>query len=363
MGIIRKIAFFSLLLYSLCLIILFSGCEALSFDSDINLCDIPLSEVYAHSGAAYYLGKDGSLYCTGADSDTSSFVTYQNSRKGIVAENVRSFCEIVGGGCYIDRSNNLYMWNDTLLPLYGYNQKAEHLKIIEDIRFVAAHLNCLIYIDAASNLYLAGRFNGQEYSIDSPKLLSTNVICADVSDRTLIWVDSNGSIGFYGQEDPDMLTTVKRHLPTLYITAIYLSTDYVAILCNNELWYYGDYKKLTTGDDSQVCELRCLSNNIIDFSCSPHTIVALNEKGEMLLWGRCVSNDAQNTNDPQFNYYERYCLTRNATDVFVSDSCICYIDKVGKSYIFYASGWPYFYGNATNDSCVGINRKPNTWIQ
>ena len=142
MGVISKILIYVMLL---CLIIPFSACEGDFRTANISLYGIELSEVQAHSSAVYYLSKDGVLYCTGADSDASSFVEYQDPSKGIVALNVKSFCELSAGGCYINRSNELYMWNRDPLPLYGYDKKEKHMKVLEDITFVTASLYCMIY--------------------------------------------------------------------------------------------------------------------------------------------------------------------------------------------------------------------------
>ena len=41
----------------------------------------------------------------------------------------------------------------------------------------------------------------------------------------------------------------------------------------------------------------------------------------------------------------------------------CYIDKNGKTNIFYRDDSPEWYGNTTNASCVGINSEPITWMR
>ncbi len=348
---------------ALCIVlVLFCSCKGNFHTAKISLYDIKLSEVKAHSGAAYYLSNDGVLYCTGADSDAASFVAYQESKSGIVAKNVKSFGELVGGGYYINYNNDLYMWNESELDFYGYDRKKEHVKILENVHYTTTSSNCLIYIDTKSNLYLIGKFLNETYSVDNPKLLSKDVVCADVNNNTVIWAKKDGNIGFFGEIDTVMLTELKENFTGFGTTDIRLSNNFVTILTNNQLWFYGDYQKLISGKASKTTGLTRLGDNIESVSCSLRTIAALDGEGKVLLWGRAVSNDMQNTKTPQFDYFENFCLTKNAVDVFVSDSSVCYVDKNGRSNIFYASGWPAFYGNSTKDTCVGVKRNPNTWI-
>ena len=85
----------------------------LSFHSaDLHFLEnVELSEIHADADAAYYLSEDGTLYCSGANSDAGAYVVYQDKKQGIVAENVVSFGEMSNGGYYIDRNNNLYIYN------------------------------------------------------------------------------------------------------------------------------------------------------------------------------------------------------------------------------------------------------------
>ena len=359
MGTIRKVALcFLLLLMQFSLF----ACENNFHKADISLYKTELVEVQAHSGAAYFLSNDGALYCTGVDSDTASFVVYQNPINGLVAENVTSFGEIPGGGYYIDRDHDLYIWNENSLPVYGYTKKGTHAKILDNVIFAAAYSHCIIYIDKNSNLYLMGTFHEQEYSVDNPKLLAKNVSCADINNGIIIWANINGGFGSYGKTNSAMLIELNSHFSNSDITDICITSEFVTVLSNNQLWYYGDYSKLTTGDASGIIKLTQLGGEIKSFSCSRRTIFALDSNLNAWIWGACVSNDAQNTKSPQFEYYNNFCLAENVINVFVSDSSICYVDKNGSSNIFYSSGWPEFYGNSTNDLCVGIKREPNTWI-
>ena len=324
--------------------------------------DVALSEVYAHSGAAYFLSKEGTLYCTGADSDSAAYVVCQNPSKGIVAENVKSFGELIGGGYYINQKDDLYIWNETAIPLYGYNQTAEQAKILENVKFVAPGIDCFIYIDTNSNLYLIGKFGEEIYSIENPKQLAKNVTCADIKNTSILWAESNGTFNGYGNTDTGMTEKLNARFKDSIITNIYIG-NFVSILSNQQLWYYGDYEKLVTGKGSQSVGLTMLSDNIAKVSCSASTIVALGTNRTALIWGRCISNDAQQTDLPQFEYYEEFSLAKNAENVYVSDSCVCFIDTTGKSNIFYFGGWPAFYGNSTKDACVGIKRNPIQWIK
>ena len=359
MGVMRKV----LICILLCLTILLTSCEGNFSEADISMYGINLTHVQAYSSSAYYLSKEGKLYSPGADSDASSFVVYQDSKKGIVAENVKYFDEFIGGGLYIDNNDNLYIWNKTELPAYGYNKAKTHTKILEGVRFATSNSYGIIYIDINSDLYLIGSFSGKSYSVDTPKLLAKNVVCADINDKTIIWGQSNGSIDCYGETDSDMMLSLNTQFKNSTISDIQLTKGYVAVVSNGELWFHGDYEQLIFGKTSENKHLLKLGDNIAKISCSFRTVMALDGDGNALLWGRCASNDKKNTQEPQFEYYNAFLLTENATDIFVSDSCICYIDKKGCSNIYYSGGWPSFYGNSVDDKFVGIKREPSTWIK
>ena len=346
----------------LLLSLLLSSCAFNTLSTDISLNDVKLIEVYAHSAAAYYLSREGTLYCTGADTDAASFVVYEDAKNGIVAQNVKLFEELVGGGCYIDNNDDLYLWNESQISLLGYGSPNKHTKILSGIKFVSAYSKCLIYIDMDSNLYLVGSFLGEDFSVDNPKLLDKNVSCADIYDERIVWARNDGEIDGYGKIDSAAFNKLNAVLSEASFLDISVAKDFIVVLCNNELWFFGDYQMLVTGEKTESNQLIQLGKNITKVSCSRRTIAALNDNGNMLLWGRCVSNSAQDTRSPCFEYCEKLCLAEKALNVFVSDSCICYIDENGYSCIYYASGWPLLYGNSTDDSCVGIKREPTKWI-
>lgn len=356
MGMIRRITV-GFAIFCVCLILF--ACE----NADVSLFEITMSEVQAHSGVAYYLSDQGQLYCPGVDRDSASFTVYIDQPKGLVAENVKSFGECTGGGYYIDFNNNLYMWNENAIPLLGYYKSAEHIKILENVKFATASNNCIIYIDMNSSLYLIGTFEKEKYSIENPKFLGKDVVCAAVKNGTVLWAKSDGSLEIFGNTDSTIAENLNAQFANESITSIYLEKDFAVVLSNHRLWYYGDYNKLITGKESQMINLTMLAEDVTKVSCSAKTIMALDTNGKALLWGRCISNDARNTVSPLFDYYERYCLTQTAKYIFVSDSCVCYIDENSMSNIYYASGWPIFYGNSTKDACVGIMREPSKWIE
>lgn len=360
MGMIRKILLFFMLTS---LLVLLVGCSNGFYTSNISLNNVKFSEIRAHSSAAYFLSEDGTLYCTGADSDTSSYAVYQDVKRGIVAENVCSFGELSGGGFYIDNDQNLYIWNKQSLPLYGYNDVTKHMRVLENIVFAVANSNCLIYVDNSSTLYLVGTFNQESHSIEMPKRLAEDVVCADLNNEMILWAKADGSIDAYGQTTSAMMTELTKQFTGTCVSEIHVEEEFVVILSNNDLWYYGDYQKLVAGNESQIIGLTQFGTGIIRISCSRKTIAALDDRANVWLWGKCVSNDLENTNVPQFACYEKFCLAKNAINVCVSDSSICFVDKNGDSNCYYSSGWPGFYGNSTKDSCVGINREPSTWAQ
>ncbi|MBQ3133557.1 MAG: hypothetical protein IJC17_04720 [Clostridia bacterium] len=360
MGIIRKVLLLFMLTSTLFLPI---ACSNNFQTSNLSLCEVKLSKARAHSSAAYFLSEDGTLYCTGADSDTSSYAVYQDAKRGIVAENVCSFGELPGGGYYIDKDQNLYIWNKQSLPLYKYNDKTKLMQVLENVVFAVAESNYLLYADNSATLYLVGTFNGETYGIDSPKLLAEDVVCADVNDEMILWAKDDGSIDSYGQVTSTMMAELNAQFMGTCVTEVHMEEAFVVVLSNNDLWYYGDYQKLVSGNESKINGLMQLGSGMSNVSSSRKTIAALDNKANVWLWGKCVSNDSQNTDVPEFTYCEKFCLAENATDVFVSDSSICFVDKNGGSNCFYSTGWPEFYGNSTKDPCVGINRESSTWVK
>ena len=304
MRIIRKTTICVILL---CIATILFACGSDFHTANISLYEVELSEVQAHCGAAYYLSKDGTLYSTGADSDTASFVSYQNSSKGIVAENVKCFGEYVGGGYYVDLENNLYMWNEDALPLFGYFEEEKHQKILDNVNFASSSGSSLIYVDMNFDLYLIGLFAEEMYSIEKPKLLAKDVICADINNNgVVLWANNKGHIGFYGNINSSIIEELNVQFADSHIMDIGLEKDYIAILSNSQLWYYGDYDKLVSGKASQITGLTMLKKDVLRISCSINTIMALDAGGSAFLWGRCVSNDGQNTESVQFEFVENF---------------------------------------------------------
>ncbi len=356
---IRRIKFFSLLI----VIALLSGCQNTFHTAHIDLSGVKLTDVVAHSTAAYYLSHDGILYSPGADSDAGSFVSYTDSEKGIVAQDVAYFTEILGGGAYIDHHNNLHIWSKTTLPLLEYSSAPNHQQILEDVRWVASSSYGIIYITSSSDLYLIGEYHNEKYDIRSPKLLGGNVIAADIDNNRIIWADHTGTLYSYSDMDDSFVAQYNTHFAGADITQIHTTPNYIALLSNNELWYYGDYQQLISGEPQPEKQLVFLQENVKSVSCALRTIGAVDPEGNLCIWGRCISNGSTQTQQPEVAYYEKKVLAENADSIFVSDSTICYIDENGHSQIFHSDGWQGFYGNSTNDSCVGINARPCTWVK
>lgn len=362
MGMKRIILFFVILSVVVCC----SSCARTFNTANINLHNIELTEAIAHSAAAYYLSEDGTLYCPGTDSDAASFVVYQDQENGIVAENVKCFREMIGGGCYIDKNNNLYMWCRNTIPLYGYHQAKTHKCIVNNVKTVVPYAQYLLFIDLNDNLYLLGEFEGERYSVDNPKRLAADISCVSIaitSQTTILWSSLNGDIGGIGIEDDGLLAELNSHFANSTVSDIQIASDFVVVLSDDQVWFYGDYKGLISGNNAQTTQWVQLDQNITKISCSRQTIAALDVQGNMKIWGRCISNDAKNTYLPEYEYCENKVITSKARNIFISDFCICYIDTNGRSQIFHSDGWQSFYGNATTDTCVGIYRAPNTWIE
>lgn len=327
----------------------------------INLYNVKLVDMCVTSSSAYYLSETGTLYSPGADPNASHYVLYQNPEKGIVANNVKKFGEMVSGGFYIDNNNSLYIWNQYEQPLFNYKKEKTHYKILDNVIFADFDLYYMVYLDENNILYLVGEFNNEIYDINHPKLLGKNVTYVTANDGKIIWADDSGEFHCYGEVDAELLKHLNSQFSGKSVKKIELVDDSVVMICDNKLWYYGDYSNLITGNDSHSRSLFILKENITDFSCSWRTIAALDQQGNVLIWGRCISNNSKNTTTPQFEYYTAKNLTQNAKKVFATDSGIGYIDTNGNSQIYYYGNYHSFYGNSTQDFCVGINRAPYTW--
>ena len=350
----------SLLLILLCVFFIFPSCNVNTSLSK-NLYGIKLKEVKATVSSAYFLSEAGTLYCTGTDSDASSFAVFENKKENIVAKNVRFFTEITNGGCFINQNNDLYIWNKNNLPLYNYNQSDGIKKVKNNIKYVDSYSRAIIYVDNDLNLFLIGVFGGKEYKIDSPKFLADNVSFATIHNSCVVWFDKNGNFSWFGKEQDFFVEELQIKFADKSISQIGLTDKFLLVLSNDELWFVGDYSFLCSGIESKKNSFKLLCNNVSSFSCDTKTIGTITNNKELFVWGRCISNDQKNTETPEFEYYEKLKLTDDAINIYVSDSFICYIDTFLSSNIYHDGGWEYFYGNSTQDTCVGINRAPVKW--
>lgn len=334
-------------------VLFLSGCGTVR-TAQTDLHDVPLARVWATSSAAYYLGQDGTLYSPGADSDAASYVCYLDKKRGIVVENVRFFEEIVGGGCYINGKKELCLWNENDLPLYGYHKKDGHAAVCDGVVFVKCCGGHMIFLKENAELYLAGSFGGEDYPIDKAKLLGRDVVSADTDGNLVVWADASGEIFSYGDE-AGVAWFERQEWSDQFrgtaVTGICLQNDYAAVLSSGDFW-------LCSENDM---ELKC--ENIKEISCTREMFVALESDGAVRVWGKCVANDAEKTKIPEYCTLNGEKIADEAISVWVSGGCLCYVDKNGKSHVYYAGGWPGFYGNATKDTCVGIGREPNTWVE
>lgn len=363
MRILRKL-FVGILI---CATLLLNSCDFNT--ADINLYGVELAKAEANGSCAYYLSESGTLYSPGADSDAGCYVLYQDKAKGIVAENVKEFGEMSGGGYYIDYNDDLYIWNRDILSLYNYNKAKRHTKILENIKSAIVDTDTILYVDINNNLYLAGKFGSEFYSLYQSKLLGSNVTAFDYGDNIVLWTQSDGTFNSYGDfsnyEFLD-LSYLKSQLTFSNVSDICLTRHRLLILQDKKLWCYGDYQSLISGDEpveNSVPELKLLKQNIVAVSTSLNTIVALDEQGAVHLWGKCISNGLNNTTSPEFEYYEAKMVAENAKSIAAYDGYFCYVDIHGNSHAFYHMGWTVLYGNSTDDECVGINREPATWVE
>ena len=357
------------ILLCICIVFFVSGCSDFN-TSNVNLSGICFSAVKASTASAYYLSKEGTLYCKGADIDASAYVKYQDEKNGIVAYNVKSFGEIYRGGYYINNSNDLYLWNTEELPLLNYNTSKAHAKILENVKFVRFGNDCVIFIDISDNMYLIGDFHGETYSVNAPKFIANNVKWADIRGKAVVWTDYSGKFDFYGETQVfsnDDLIDLKNQISESWVEQIEIHDHFILLVKDNDLWFYGDYKRFMSEhhgrNDDFVLEFLPLKENVEVFSASSTVIMALDFAGEAFVWGECVSNGYDNPDDTLFKYYEEYRIANNVKNIYTSGACICYVDVNGSSHIFHAGGWPDFYGNSVDAENVGLEREPNTWIK
>ena len=341
------------------------GCAFRTATADIS--NVKLSQVWATVSSAYYLSNDGILYCPGVDSDGSSFVVYKERTKGVVAKEVKAFNEIIGGGYYIDFEGRLFLWNEKKLPLLGYHNAGKQIMIAENVVMARWSQYGLVYIDTDSNLYLVGNLGAEEFPIDKPKILGRNASAVDINESFVVWSDDDGNVNTYGNTPSssflDLASSVKD-FGYSDIQDVVLSNNYIILLADNNLLFWGDYSSFISGEfDTNERNIRgyVLASNIRSVSSTPNTIAAIDQNGDVLLWGKCLTNGLENTRTPQYEYFEGVKIASDAISVSVSGNCLCYVSGSGVSHIYHAGGWPEFYGNSTRDICVGIMRSPNSW--
>lgn len=352
----------TLLLFVAVLTLFLSACASNFHTADINLHGVKLKNIKAHHAAAYYLAEDGTLYSTGADSDASSYVAYQDKEQGIVAYDVTDFHEIVIGGCYINSNNELYMWREKPNALYNYSNAHEHSCIMTGVKSVLPLKYSLLYTDLEDNLFLIGKYKENSYSMKNPLLLASGTLSVGAYGEKILWVNHTGTFDGSGFDD-DFIADLNERFAGTSVTSIQVQNDFLLFLVDGQLWFFGDYSKLTNRNNTGKRQFVLLDQDITEISCSYRTAATLDGQGCMKVWGRCISNDERHTDSPQYEYCDKKIVAENATSIFVSDSCICYIDAEGASYIYHSGGWTSFYGNATKDKYVGLNRTPNTWTE
>ncbi len=356
--------------YKVCILLLIlmislTGC--LDYNTaDINMAGIPLEDIYVGGSSAYYLSEDGILYSPGANVDAGRYVVYQDSKKGIVAENVRTFGLMSYGGYYITNDDELYIWNLHKLPLYNYNHRRHHKMILKDVKGVSLETDCMVYIDINNNLYLVGEFSDESYSIEQPKLLDNNVVDFSWGKGFLLWERMDGTIKSYGDIETSefYIAKLKEVLDDSEIQLINIDGDMMLVLQGGKLWFYGDYEKLITGECStNEYDWILLKQDVINVSTASVTLACVDSQGGLYIWGKCLSNGLEDTTKVHFDYYEDYKVASDAKIVCVNYGFFGYIDTAGNSKVFNYGGPKGFYGNSTDDECVGINREPITWVK
>ena len=350
-----------------CILITLTSCFHFNEANLDFLQDVELAELDVNSLHAYYLSENGTLYCAGADPDGGSYVLYQDKSKGIVAENVVSFSTMSVGGYYIDRDQNLYIWSKDDLPIYGYKRK-KHALILENVLSASVDPRSMTYIDTNCNLYYVGDWDGETYTLEQPMKIGGNAekIVA-VSNKSIVWLDTNGKIHFFGTTTDEKLLYIKDYFQDAKIQDItWANEDSILVLTDGKLWFYGNYQYLTegVGDSKTSKELKFLCENVCSVSSNAwNAFGALDSENQFFVWGRCLTNDAEHIEEPEYEYVEKRLISNCAKAIHLSGATISYIDVNGASHIYHSGGWIDFYGNSTNDKQVGINREPVTWIK
>ena len=330
--------------------------------ADINLCNIKLTDISVNYSSAYYLSEDGTLYSPGADVDAGCYVAYRDPENGIVAKNVRFYGEMIYGGYYIDTNNSLYVWSCEDLSAYGNVPARTHTQIMDGVKsVVSASRDAIVYVDLNGDLYVIGTYEDAAYSAENPNLLAKDVSVLSTSPSgSATYILNNGEIK--GNGDKTIMEELNHRFSGSDISDIQVTRDYATVLSNGELWFYGDYDNFISGNEAQECEWMYLADNIARISCDYRTMGAIDAQGNLILWGRAITDNGKNGESPDFAPYENEVIASNTKNLYISGGIVAYIDFEGQAHIYYDSGYVDWYGNSTTDEVVGIGREPNTWV-
>lgn len=359
MGLIKRM-FFSFVVTSVCFLF---GCASQFNSASLQIGDIDLKKAYADSSQAYYLSEQGVLYSPGADLDASCYVSYLDQQAGIVAENVRSFGVMAGGGYYITGNNELFLYNQNTLSHYNYTTKKTHQRILTDVMDATATPTELVWIDQDRNLYFAGTIDGESYFVDKPCFLGGEAVVFSIGNGFVLWVDEEGYFHSFGAFDSQELSQLNQVSIEKKVCKLFVGKNYKLILCEGELFLQGECEFYKRTEEERGEDFVKLASSISDFDCSYRTLGAKTENGEFLLWGRIIANDANETYLPHYEFVKHKMIEKNVKSIFVWDSNAGYIDSAGKSNIFHSDmGWTNFYGNSSEAPFVGIYNIPRTWV-
>lgn len=347
----------------LCFSLLLSGCKYNT--SQVNIKDIFVVKAQADYTEAYYLADNGNLYSPGADGDAGRYVCYINERKGLVAENVRSFSSIRDGGYYITRDNNLYVWNWESLRYIGYRKNKPQL-VIKGVSQAIVRLEFTVYTDLENRLWLIGKFNNNSYSFKNPKLISENVFSVYCFGNEIIYATSDGSVKTFGsdKEEPQYLKIVKEQEfeNVSGNFQMIFSKDAGMVLENGNLHFYGDFDKFLGKEEINEVKDRVIARNIKTFDFCVETAAAVNRDGEAYLWGKVLSNGPENTETFEYTYLNGKKMFDNINNVCVrGPSAICFVTKDGKTEYYGSTGSVCPAGNSNRGRFIGINNKPIVW--
>lgn len=357
-------------LISLCVIIclLFSGCDFKMVDIPMNDKDLAALEVRPISG--YYLASDGTLYSRGADSDASAFVCYQDAKKGIVAENVRSFGTMLCGGYLVTNNNSLYIWNRDKIPLYNYEKNKTLCKIADNVKTASVSKDMLFYTDLQDNLYFAGTYEETDLTVNisNAKLLAENGVYYYPCLPEIVWIEKSGKISSCSLETGK--SQVVEYLESLSIDPpdenirIQTYNNSVLFLEHGKLRFFGDYDELVGKSKSGILSETVLLENVIEFSLNDGLLIAIDSNHVAYAWGECLANGKDNTEEPVYERCEKTPIIDQVKYVYVSDKQgVCFIGCDGRTKSFAnLDGWTFF-GDSVENGCIGIHNDPVVWTK